>query len=125
MTTRTHWLGLTAVIAVGLCLSHYYCFRKGGTDHLAEYVPAIEREKKSEARAHLIFLVQTLRPVAQHPDAVPAADAAELCRQAEEYVRTIEQERIPDMREAGNENGVKRAEALVREARTLIGSIRR
>lgn len=125
MTTRTRWFGLAAVIAVGLSLSHYYCFRKGGTDHLAEYLPAIERSKKSEARAHLTFLVQTLRLVAQHPRAIPAADADELCRQADEYARTIEQERIPDMREVGNEKGVKRAEALVREARTLIGSIRR
>jgi uncharacterized protein HemX len=125
MTTRPRWLGLAAVVLVGLGLSHYYCFHKGQTEHLAEYVPAIEREKKAATQNHLTSLVRTLRPVSQHPNAIPAADAAELCRQAEEYASTMEQERIPEMREAGNEDGVRRAEALVREARTLIRSIQR
>lgn len=125
MSTRVRWLLLAAIAVVGLTVSHYLCFRKGQAEHLAEVIPAIQRLKKGEATSHLTFLVSTLRPVARHPDAIPAADAAELCRQAEEYARAIEQERIPELRETGNEDGVKRHEALVREARTLIGSIGR
>lgn len=125
MSTRVRWLGLAILIVFGLAISHYLCFRRGQTEFLAEYVPAIERAKKNEAIAHLIFLLKSLRPIAQHPDAVSADDIDELCRQAEEYARSIEQERIPEMREMGDEKGVRRHETLVREARTLVGSIRR
>jgi hypothetical protein len=125
MTTRKRWLGLAAIAVIGLSVSHYVCFRKGQTEQLAELVPAIQRAKSNEAYIHLTYALKALRPVARHPDAIPAPDAAELCRQAEEYARAIEQERIPELREAGNEGGVRRHEALVREARKLIGSIRR
>jgi hypothetical protein len=125
MSTRVRWVGLIAIAVVGLGVSHYLCFRKGQTEQLAELVPAIERAKSDEVYAHLTFAVKALRPVARHPDAIPAADTAELCRQTEEYARKIERERIPELREAGNEDGVRRHESLVREARTLIGSIRR
>lgn len=125
MNLRVRWLGLAAIAVVGLIVSHYLCFRKGQTEYLAELIPAIQRQKNNEAYAHLTFAIKALRPVARHPDAIPAADAAELCRQAEEYARAIEQERISELREIGNEKGVRRHEALVHEARTLIGSLRR
>lgn len=125
MSTRVRWLGLAAIVVVGLGVSHFLCFRRGQTEYLAELIPAIQRAERDAAYGHLIFAVKTLRPVARHPDAIPAADAAELCRQAEEYARTIEQKRLPELREAGNEDGVRQREAMIREARNLIGRIRR
>lgn len=126
MSTRTRWFGLAVIlIVVVLCVSHYLCFRKGQTEYLAELVPAIQRQKRNEPIGHLTFALEALRPVARHPDAIPSADAAELCRQAEEYARALEQECIPEMQEAGNEDGVRRHKELIREARTLIASIRR